>query len=88
MKSIIPKRLKEELEDVTKVYNSKSGMYVYPNALSRLQGEITKVCNLKVTAEENLKEAKDLLYKWVNLVGFKAEKLTRDTEQFLKEIQN
>lgn len=50
--SIIPDKLKEVLEDVGKVYNSKNGMNVYPNSFSRLQTEILKVCNKNVELEK------------------------------------
>lgn len=62
MDSIIPNKLKEELEDVGRVYNSRSGMCVYPNAFSRLQTEIIKICN------ENrlLKEGKTNVFAELN----------------------
>lgn len=54
--SVIPNKLKEELEDVGKVYNNRSGICVYPNAFSRLQTEIVKVCNEKEIAEKHILE--------------------------------
>lgn len=35
---------------------------------------------------EQLTKAKELLKQWLSLCGFKVEKLSKDTEQFLKEI--
>ena len=58
MNSIIPDKLKEELEDVGKVYNSRSGMCVYPNAFSRLQTEIIKVCNKNKDLEAQIEKMK------------------------------
>lgn len=37
--------------------------------------------------EEHLTKAKELLKQWLSLCGFKVEKLAKDTEQFLKEIE-
>ncbi len=54
--SVIPYELKEELEDVARVYNSRSGICTYPNALTRLQEQIIKIC------EEN-KELKESMNK-------------------------
>lgn len=54
--SVIPKKLLDELEDVAKVYNSKSGMVVYPDSLSKLRTEIMKVCNEKQIAEKHILE--------------------------------
>lgn len=56
--SVIPDKLKEVLEDVGKVYNSKSGMNVYPNSFSKLQTEILKVCNKNVLLEKENAELK------------------------------
>ena len=56
--SVIPNKLKEELEDVGKVYNSRSGMCVYPNAFSRLQTEIVKVCNVNKELEQQIEKLK------------------------------
>ena len=58
MNSIIPDKLKEELEDVGKVYNSRSGVCVYPNAFSRLQTEIMKVCNKNKNLEAQIEKMK------------------------------
>lgn len=51
MSSVIPDKLKEELEDVRIVYY-KSGITVYPNSFSKLETEIIKVCNTKDNLEK------------------------------------
>jgi len=88
--SVIPNKLKEELEDVGKVYNSRSGMCVYPNAFSRLQTEIVKVCN----ENKELEKAKEIIKEYIriNLLppierNFDDEvKLFKQAEQFLSEV--
>ena len=57
--SVVPNKLKEELEAVGKVYNSRSGVCVYPNAFSRLQTEIVKVCNVNKELEKENAELKN-----------------------------
>lgn len=37
--------------------------------------------------EEQLTKAKELLKQWLSLCGFKVEKLSKDTEQFLSEVE-
>lgn len=56
--SVVSNKLKEELEDVGKVYNSRSGVCVYPNAFSRLQTEIVKVCNVNKELEKENEKLK------------------------------
>lgn len=51
MSSVMPEKLKELLDDVKSVYESK-GMTVYPNSFSKLETEIVKVCNTKDNLEK------------------------------------
>lgn len=41
---------------------------------------------IKFTSEQ-LTKAKELLKQWLSLCGFKVEKLAKDTEQFLSEVE-
>ena len=36
---------------------------------------------------DNLTTAKELLKQWLSLCGFKVEKLAKDTEQFISEVE-
>ena len=38
-----------------------------------------------IEAENNLTKSKELLKQWVSLCGFKVEKLSKDTEQFIRD---
>ena len=38
-------------------------------------------------SKEQLTKAKELLKQWLSLCGFKVEKLSKDTEQFLSEVE-
>ena len=80
MNSIIPDKLKEELEDVGKVYNSRSGVCVYPNAFSRLQTEIMKVCNKNKNLEaqiEKMKQDLDNARESANKKGMTEDEIVR-----------
>ena len=61
--SMISNKLKEELTDVGKVYNSGSCIISHPNSFDRLQTEIMKICNEKVNLEKQLENAKTLIMK-------------------------
>lgn len=79
--SVIPKKLSDELEDVAKVYNSKSGMVVYPDSFSKLRTEIMKVCNEKQIAEKHILELiadKGKLIDEVNELKQKNDELEKD----------
>ena len=57
MNGVIPEKLKEKLNDVKLVYESK-GMTVYPNSFSELETEIVKVCNANKNLKEELEQIK------------------------------
>ena len=61
--SVIPNKLKCELEDVKKVYDYGKTIYTHPNSFDRLQTEITKVCDEKANLEKQLENAKTLIMK-------------------------
>ena len=43
--------------------------------------------NMLVSKSQQLTKAKELLKQWLSLCGFKVEKLAKDTEQFLSEVE-
>lgn len=70
--SVIPNKLKEELEDVKKVYDYGKTICTHPNSFDRLQTEIVKVCNVNKELEKENKRlgeqvcnvANNLLDNW------------------------
>lgn len=55
--------------------------------IRNLRNNLTGTQKALEKRNKELSKAKELLRKWVNLVGFKAGKLVGDTEQFLKETE-
>ena len=54
------------------------------------ENEVKQMKDIKDKSEVigKLTDAKELLKKWVSLLGFKAGKLAEQTEQFLSEVEN
>ena len=57
--NIIPNKLKDELEDVKKVYDFGKTICTHPNSFDRLQTEIVKVCNVNKELEKENAELKE-----------------------------
>ena len=64
--SVMPNKLKEELEDVKKVYDYGKTICTHPNSFDRLQTEIVKVCNVNKELEQENTILKKALYLYVN----------------------
>lgn len=91
MNSVIPEKLKELLDDVKSVYESK-GMIVYPNSFSKLETEIVKVCNENKNIKDKFTKAKNIINGLVDdyiSIGFAAvdTELIDEATEFLEEIK-
>ena len=80
--SVIPNKLKEELEDVKKVYDYGKTICTHPNSFDRLQTEIVKVCNRNVEFENTNKAISNECHKLVDTL----EKLQNENAVLKKAL--
>jgi hypothetical protein len=88
--SVIPNKLKEELEDVKKVYDYGKTICTHPNSFDRLQTEIVKVCNVnKELEKENaiLKKALHLYVDWADECGVAWDNFPDMREKWYKVVE-
>lgn len=92
---IINAELKNKLKEKLKTIADKDLSFVARfDALEKENAELKSIANFQQSGNmsryfelkrqaEKLEEAKELLKQWLSLCGFKVEKLSKDTEQFL-----
>lgn len=66
-------------------------LIAYHKRLEKENAELRKIAEFQQSSNMDryfqLKRSKKLLKQWLSLCGFKVEKLSKDTEQFISEVE-
>ena len=77
---IINNTLEKENAELKEVINNDVDKKIYVQLANKAE--------LADVQKGQLTKAKELLKQWLSLCGFKVEKLAKDTEQFISEVEN